>query len=294
MDFSRTCGYTAPGIGLLLQLFDVWNVYDDSTLSTFLKRQHLNMEQFMDIVNETIGNFFDVIPVCPVTETEFGMRGLLTREQNKQSDSDLMDSGETNVYKVEGNGSNLVTGANVISFTSRTYGCDTIHHAVLYIIPELDTCYIIDSWSTSKPTDFVKHCRPLQSRPHQIAAVYAIIDELNSDIIKKERTIQILSHYVLAHDETISETIMRLGQVTVHTIKPSYIINVYIACIHRLLFEGKESSFGGKTRKRNKNCGQHNNHNHNMTSKKRSKKYNRRSNRKYKIYRRTPVKNKKV
>lgn len=290
-NFVRTCGYTGPGIGLLLQLFDEVGVFDIPTLTTFLQLQHLNKEQFMDIVNETIGNFLDVMPFCPVTGTEFGMSGLLHREKTKQSDSDLMDSGETNVYKVEGNGSNLVPGANVISFTSRTHECDTIHHAVLYIIPALDTCYIIDSWSTSNPTDFDKHCRPLVSRPHHIDAVYAIIDELNYDTISPKRTLQILSEYFLADNETIRETIDEIGQVTVHTIKPSFILDVYIAC-RQMLLERGSTSFGGKTRKRNKNCGQHKNHN--MTSRKRSKKYNRRSNRKHKIYRRTPVKNKKV
>ena len=91
-NFVRTCGYTGPGIGLLLQLFDEWGVFDISSLTRILQIQHLNMEQFMDIVNETIGNFLDVMPFCPVTGTEFGTSGLLHREQTKQSDSEFNSS----------------------------------------------------------------------------------------------------------------------------------------------------------------------------------------------------------
>jgi DNA-directed RNA polymerase subunit L len=54
---SMTCGYTAPGIGLLLQLFLHNGVSSPETLLASLKQPlHLTMEQFMFAVNETIGN----------------------------------------------------------------------------------------------------------------------------------------------------------------------------------------------------------------------------------------------
>jgi len=293
-NFVRTCGYTGPGIGILLQLFEHNHIFNKETLHSFLTIQHLSEEQFMDIINETIGNLLDIMPVCPITQTTRGISGLLVREQSKSTkpEEEMKDENEEPpiIYKVSSGGSNLKPGANVISFTSRTHGCDTIHHAVLYIVQKLNTCYIIDSWSTSNPTDFDKHCRPLVSRPHHIDAVYAIIDELNSNTIIPERTFQILSEYFLAHDESIRQTIIAIRQVTVHTINPLYLHHIYTES-ERLIRSGSThmessfvSSFGGKTRKRYIIKNKKNKKNKKIS---RTKKYSGKTNRKYKkIYRR--------
>jgi hypothetical protein len=266
-----TCGYTAPGIGLLLQLFLHNGVSSPETLLALLdKRLYLTMEQFMFAVNETIGNLLDMMPTCPVTQIQFGIRGLIAAEQSKPLQK---------VYKVGPHGSNLANGPNIISFSLRKPDCETFHHAVIYHIPVIYACYIIDSWVEPQG----RECRPLSSRRHHAAEVYSAIDELNSDTITQERTKEILITFFMGHHISIDH-MLQITQlrIMVNTINPLYIQDIYTKCENRSR-QGVTSSFGGKTRNKSKN-----------KSKKRSKKYNRRSNRKHKIYRRTPVKNKKV
>jgi hypothetical protein len=191
------------------------------------------------------------------------------------------------VYTVTRGGSNLAPGPNIISFTGRDqFGCVTFHHAVLYIIPAVNACNIIDSWRS--PTGA---CRPLTSRLHNLQEVIGIIDELNSDTITPERTYIILSLYFLAH-ETIRVVIKESGTVTVHTINPLYIQHIYNEC-ERMIRGGTQTdtNFGGKTRKKYKN--RRTTRGKNRQNKKyKTTKY--KSNRKYKIYRGTLIKNKKA
>ena len=197
----------------------------------------------MDIINETIGNLLDVSPECPVTQTTYGIRGLLLQEKYRKPQD------QPNVYKVTTGGLNLLPGPNIISFTSRIYGCDTFHHAVLYIIPAVTTCYIIDSWMSR-----IGDCRPVTSRRHILQEVIGIIDELNSDTITPERTYIILSLYFLAHNETMSEDIKTHKNIMVHTINPLYIQHIYTQC--ESMIRGRvqtDTNFGGKMRKKYKN-----------------------------------------
>ena len=241
--FAETCGYTAPGIGLLLQLFTHNGISSPLTLQSYLTRQSITQELFMDIVNETIGNLLDLSPECPVTQTIFGIRGLILLEKYRKPQD------PPNVYKVTSGGANLVSGPNIISFTGRErFGCETFHHAVLYIIPEVNACYIIDSWSSQTGA-----CRPVTSRRHNLQEVIGIIDELNSDTITPERTYIILSLYFLAH-ETMRVVIKENGTVTVHTIHPLYIQHIYTQC--ESMIRGRvqtDTNFGGKMRKKYKN-----------------------------------------
>ena len=293
-SYVAVCGYTGPGIGLLLQIFIHNGIYSELTLQSFLTRQsslvrqQITQELFMDIVNETIGNLLDLSPECPATQTNGGIKGILEEEKFKSTQKDEMhDDAEEppKIYKVTIGGSNLKSGPNIISFTGRIHGCDTFHHAVLYILPAVNTCYIIDSWSN------IGECRPLTARRHNLHEVYSIIDELNSDMITPERTFQILSLYFLAH-RTIQESIRTNGCITVHTTNPLYIEHIYNKCEDDILNKAQRgTNFGGKTRKRYKN--QRTNHGNNRQNKKyRTKKY--KSNRKYKIYRRNPITHKKV
>lgn len=214
---AETCGYTAPGIGLLLRLFTDNGISSPITLIAYLTRQSITQELFMDIVNETIGNLLDLSPECPVTQTTYGIRGLLSQAKSRQTEEmNYGDEEPPKVYKVTRGGSNLLPGPNIISFTGRDqFDCETFHHAVIHIIPEVNACYIIDSWRSR-----IGDCRPLTSRLHNLQEVIGIIDELNSDTITPERTHIILSLYFLAH-ETISVVIKESGTVTVHTIKSS-------------------------------------------------------------------------
>lgn len=248
--FAEICGYTAPGIGLLLQLFKDNDISSPLTLDSYLTRQSISKELFMDIINETIGNLLDVSPECPVTQTTYGIRGLLLQEKSRQTEEmSYGDEEPPKVYKVTIGGLNLLPGPNIISFTSRIYECDTFHHAVLYIIPAVNTCYIIDSWMSR-----IGHCRPLTSRRHYLQEVIGIIDELNSDTITPERTYIILSSYFLAHKQTMSEDIKTHKKIMVHTINPLYIQHIYNEC-ERIIHSRAQTdtNFGGKTRKRYKN-----------------------------------------
>lgn len=281
---AETCGYTGPGIGILLQIFTYNKISNEFTLRLLLQKNKYTMAIFMGIVNETIGNLLDLSPECPVTQTQFGIRGLLLQEQSKPiPDVEMNDGDEEHpkVYKVKIGGTNLVPGPNIISFTGRKqFGCETFHHACLYIIPEVHTCYIIDSWRSDIYT-----ARSLTSRRHNLLEVISIIDELNSDTITMEKTFHILSVYFLAHIEATHKMLLVFNNIIVHTINPSYIQSIYTQCESMILGKVQtDTNFGGKTHKRYKNrrTTQGNNR-HNK--KYRSKKY--KSNRKYNIYRGT-------
>jgi len=281
---AETCGYTGPGIGILLQIFTYNQISNEYTLRLLLQKKKYSMPIFMGIVNETIGNLLDLSTECPVTQTRFGIRGLILQEQSKPiPDGEMSDGDEEHqkVYKVTIGGEYLVPGPNIISFTGRAhFGCETFHHACLYIIPKVNTCYIIDSWRSDIHT-----ARPLTSRRHDLLEVISIIDELNSDTITMERTFQILSVYFLAHIEATHKMLLVFNNIMVHTINPSYIKHIYNECETAILTGVQpDTYFGGKPHKRYKNRRTtRGNNRHNK--KYRTKKY--KSNRKYKIYRGT-------
>jgi hypothetical protein len=179
------------------------------------------------------------------------------------------------VSTVAEDGSNLVEGINVISFTSRAYGCDTFHHATLFIDKPNDICFIIDSWATPHGTQF--ECRPLTFRQFTIGEVIHALDRLNSDDISSGEIAHIFEYYFMAHN-TFREIILpTLGLIIVHTVNPDYIEEVYTICEERIK-SGQQtmSEFGGKPRKRSRKL-----RNKTRKIKKKSKKY-RKSVRKYK------------
>lgn len=274
--FGSTCGYTGPGIGLVIKLFMTNNIYSQHTLHEFLINSESHIEQFMDIINEAIGNFMDVIDECPVTGVNNGISGLLAKEKEKaRPDSPLMATDEpANVYKVEEGGRNLEEGVNVISFTTRAHQCDTFHHATLFIDKPNNICFIIDSWATSNDMPF--ECRPLTFRQFTFEEVIHALDRLNSDDISHGEIVHIFQDYFNAHN-TFIENIPSYGLLSVHTVNPKYIEDVYTICEERIK-SGKQtgSEFGGKPRKRYKKL-----RNKTRKIKKKSKKY-RKSVRKYK------------
>lgn len=265
---GATCGYTAPGIGLVIKLFRHNGIYDGNTLMTFLHKVNLTMEGFVDIINETIGNFADFIDECPVAGVLSGTRGLLKKEfERAKPDSTLMVTDEpSKVYKVKAGGSNLVEGANVISFSSRSDECSTFHHATLYTIPEDNICFIIDSWATPIGTPY--ECRPLTCRQFSFREVIHALDRLNSDDISTGEATYIFSHYFMAHQNFL-QRIPQLGLFSVFTVSPKYIEEVYNICAMKIT-SGKQrsSDFGGKSRKRSRKL-----HKKTRKLRKRSKKY---------------------
>jgi hypothetical protein len=292
---SMTCGYTAPGIAVLLQFFGHYGIPYMNTLDQVLKNLNWSNEQFMFIVNETIGNLLDLHPECPVTAVPYGIRGLIARDHAVQMPIQggcaavqmPIQGGCAAVQPitqiVTPGGANLSDGPNIISFAYRVPECYTFHHAVIYKISEANICYVIDSWvGTKGPASW----RPITSRSFTEIDLYGKIDELNSDVITEARTNEILITYFGAHIETIGEILKMSGRIMVHTISPAYIQHVYTQCFHNAI-TGQKSSFGGKKRNKSKSKSKSKSKN---KSRKRSKKYSRRSNRKHGIYRRTHLK----
>jgi hypothetical protein len=246
---GATCGYTGPGIGLVIKFFQHNQIYNEETLQHFLITNGFTIEQLMDIINETIANFLDVIDECPVTGVPQGIRGLLEKEaERSRPNSTVMQTDDPQVvYTVEEGGSNLVEGVNVISFTSRAHGCDTFHHATLYTIPETNVCFIIDSWATPEGVPF--ECRPLTCRQFSFREVIHQLDRLNSDAISPEEMTHIFGYYFMAHAAFL-QNIPNLGLVTVNTVSPDYIVDVYTTCEKRIREGQSKSDFGGKLRKK--------------------------------------------
>ena len=251
---GATCGYTGPGIGLVIKIFQHNGIYDRETLQAFLHSDNFTEEQFIDIINETIGNFADfIMDVCPVTDAIQGTRGLLEKEfERARPDSPLMQTDEpAKVFKVEEGGRNLVEGVNVISFATRAHMCATFHHATLFIDKPNDICFIIDSWST--PADVEPfECRPLTFRQFTFSEVIHALDRLNSDDISLEETIYIFQRYFIAHQSFLHD-IQNYGLLIVHTVNPDYIEKVYAICEDKIK-SGKQTmtDFGGQPRKKNR------------------------------------------
>jgi hypothetical protein len=262
--YINTCGYTGPGIGLIIKLFEENGIYDDATLQAFLIRSGLSITNFVDIINETIGNFLDLFDENPVTETTQGVFGLIKDQIDTTHNPDAMDLPieDLEVYKIDSEGSNLSVGVNVISFTSDYLDNVTFHHATIYFLPEEDTCFILDSWMNN----YDRRCRPLTYRQFSFQEVKYALIRLNSDDILVEEAQHIFNTYFLAPEsfihlsipmiyETASESMDEVDNpktvFSLFTINPIFIETIYTACETNIRSgEQLESHFGGSLRKK--------------------------------------------
>jgi len=263
--YIDTCGYTGPGIGLIIKLFEENGIYNDATLQAFLIRSRLSITNFIDIINETIGNFLDLFDFNPVTDTTRGLTGLIKHQIDTTHNPDAMDLPieDLEVYKIDSEGSNLSVGVNVISFTSEFYyDNDTFHHATIYFLPEEDTCFILDSWYNN----YDGSCRPLTYRQFYFQEVKHALIRLNADNISIEETQHIFTTYFLAHDSFIDVTIPTIYETasesmdeddnpktvfSLFTINPIFIETIYTACETDIRSGKKQkSNFGGYPRKK--------------------------------------------
>ena len=114
---SMTCGYTAPGIAVLLQFFGHYGIPYMNTLEQVLETLNWSNEQFMFIVNETIGNLLDLHPECPVTAVPYGIKGLIARDHAVQMPiQGGCAAAKPITHIVTPGGANLSDGPNIISF----------------------------------------------------------------------------------------------------------------------------------------------------------------------------------
>lgn len=245
-DLSGTCGYTGPGIGILLLIFERNNISDNNTLAIFLQK---NAEiygptlvdargRFMAVVNETIGNFLDLCDITPVTQTQHGTMGIIKEEEARA---------RVGQYKVSlVNNSNLVKGANVISFKNRGYGTCTFHHSMIYVTSELDMCFILDSWFDN----YTKTCRKPSCRQFTFSEVSQALVILNSGSCPQSVARNIFFKYFKAPDTFlyhigINETFY------VYVLNQEYVKKIYTICEHNMIGNFK-TDFGGSIRKKKK------------------------------------------
>lgn len=222
-DYSATCGYTGPGIGLILQLFKFNGITNEATLTEFLNRQGISLECFMQSINETIGNFLDMIRDNPVTKTKYGIMGMIKESIGKiavpssAASSDSMDVEMSHdIVKVSRvDNTNLVEGANVISFTRDfesengvTYFDAPFHHATLYIMADINVCFILDSWRDQDGS-----CRPLTCRMHYLDKVKGALVKLNEEDVSVDEK-KIYLHVFLCHLSHLTN-ILQLNKITI-------------------------------------------------------------------------------
>lgn len=250
--FGSTCGYTGIGIALVLKLFLHNSISNESSLRSFLSRY--NEEQFVNIINETIGNFVDAVEqFCPVTGVFNGIMGLI--KEGAMQDRMAADDEPAKVYELSADGSNITVGVTSISFA--TNECSTFHHATLYIpIGNEDRCFIVDSWAATDKGNFT--CRRLSYRQFQTQEVKAALVYLKSaDISKKDDIAAIFNHFFKAH-HTFTDNIHQLPRKTenlinVFIVNPNYIEYVYARCEAAIKSgEQTQSAFGGKRKKKKK------------------------------------------
>lgn len=260
-DYAETCGYTGPGIGLILQLFKFNGITDDATLNVFLSKHQISLECFMHSINETIGNFLDVVRVNPVTNTMYGINGMIKENIGKIANSDGAASSDSmdvetphDIVKVSlVDNTNLVEGANVISFIRDvirdgvTFFNVPLHHATLYVIADIGMCVIIDSWRAANG-----QCRPLTYRMHNFEEVKRALIKLNSKEVSEAEILYIFTQFFVS-PEALKEDIRtkQSFNIKVYLVDAEYMKDVYITCETSIKTGSQtESNFGGFIRKK--------------------------------------------
>jgi len=249
-----TCGYTGPGIAIILGLFFMNGIKTKVQLDEYITNMYPlsyydnNLKRLIFIINETIGNFFDLSKDCSLTGVEKGIMGLAKNEEIRKGPDAMQTDTPPIFYQIEITpelkSSNLKDGINLISFTNRDidkYLC-TFHHAVLYISNYYNVCYIIDSWSAINKNDGKFECRTPTYRKFTLEEVFKCLYELNNtkDI---KTTVDNMNKYFLAHN-----TLPR-ALVLVNVTSPEYIVET-MGKAKEQLDKGRPTNFGGRRRKR--------------------------------------------
>lgn len=252
-DYKGTCGYTAPGIGLILLLFEHYNIRDYNTLNIFLELKNgetrwlheYDSNMFGHIINETIATFLDLTGYNPITGINQGIMGMIQGSESVEISNMRYDAMAVvdNAIISRVNDNNLREGVNIISFKNRIHGGSTFHHSAIYTIPRENRCFILDSWydNTSRT------CRPLSYRQFTFEEVKNALLELNSDTIYPDRMSEIFSYYFMAPSNFTDMIGQGVGLIYVYTLDISYMIEVYNKCEYSIMIEGQyKSHTGGK------------------------------------------------
>lgn len=246
-NLSGTCGYTGPGFYIVLRLFEENGIYDDTTFRQNIARLTNTAEDYdtqrrllVNIVNETIGHLFDLSDaLCPITGLRYGLSGLAQKEKDT-----IFRTKPANFYRIATESTNLVPGANLITFTFRG-DCETIHHATLYFIPNENVCYITDSWATSVSYPGFE-CRLTNSRRYNMSEVITAINILNNTA-NIELTRDIMAFFFHSHSSLYVTMLTLSKTLEVHTTRPEYIKDLYEK-VREAVLRGDPTLFGGKHR----------------------------------------------
>jgi hypothetical protein len=241
-----TCGYTGPCIGILLLIFERNNIKDLETLTEFLR---INSKiygenlidayrRFMAVVNETTGNFLDLCDITPITQTRNGLMGLT----NEQEANLLVPQNKVSLVTR----SNLVKGPNVISFKTKGLGNSTFHHSMVYVVPEEDMCFILDSWMDNQ----TGICRIPSCRPFKFIPLRDALVTLNSIQCTPVIAGDIFEKYFMPPPSFVQKVkSQNSSSFYVYVLNQEYIKYVYTTCEYMMIGVLK-TNFGGYIRKK--------------------------------------------
>jgi hypothetical protein len=225
--YINTCGYSGPGIAIILNLFIENNIKTYEQFYKYIATLYIdnfdsNSVRLIDTINDTILNFLDIANFCPITKVEQGIMGLA-----KESHPEIMQTKDISDFypiKFSENGTNLQEGVNLIAFTDREVNVEnlcTFHHSVLYIHNKSGMGYIIDSWAT--PQNCAYEARPIEVReykqPELFHTLYIITHSENRDEI-----FNTINKYFKAHTATLQRILYNIGITNPNKIKEVYAI----------------------------------------------------------------------
>jgi hypothetical protein len=226
-EYINTCGYSGPGIAIILDLFIENNIKTYEQFQKYITNLSIgsfdsNSFKLINIINDTIRNFLDIANVCPITKVELGIMGLA-----KESHPEIMQIKDTPDFypiQISENGTNLQEGVNLIAFTAREATFEnlcTFHHSVLYIHNKSGMGYIIDSWTT--PGNCPYDARPIEVRPYPLPELFNALHI----ITHSENTDQIfytIDKYFKAHTASLQRILYNIGITNPNKIKEVYAI----------------------------------------------------------------------
>lgn len=247
-----TCGYTGPGIGLVLLIFERNRIVDLRTLNNFLTRCRegrpgdcikYTSRSFRHVVNEAIASFLDLTAHSPITGVSQGLTGLIAHDDELESNEMEivgMPTPEINRRTRQVTENNLQSGVNVISFKNRMFRGNTFHHSTIYTIPEENRCFILDSWMDNSNLQY----RELLCREHRLDEVTDALVRLNSHDVTSDEMKFIFKHFFMGPD-TFIHRITDDFRAYAYVLDRKYMIDVYQTCEHNTMVLGHTTSNHG-------------------------------------------------
>lgn len=302
--YIDTCGYSGPGIGLMIFILESQGINNGAALRAYVNSLIFNQQKFCNVINEVIGNLLDLSAYCPITNVDGGICGLIRQDQTSMVVEDpgiaeivnadelpvrnvfgqyvtpkkfsvsakprfniqrngrvigpaprvgpdpVFPANKRKVHKVLGSRS-LRPGVNILSFSDEEHGFVTFHHATIYTIPDINVCYIIDSWMATCPITGDPQFRKLSVRRFTYEEVINCIEEIHLPTTTIERRYKLMEDYFLAHPSLLD--VMRTSPfITIFTLDRDYLEYIYKVAFIQEEDRPGTTAFGRRS-KRNKN-----------------------------------------